>query len=160
MGLHYSATVAVLLAYGAILGARRLKKNASVIALVIILLVLYFHRFKFHGALGLTYNPAFYRHTAEMKFVRDFLAQIPKGKSVMTLNNLAPYLTHTNKVMISNDYRRLQPDIVALDIRPGQNHANYWPNQGNFPGSFSGLFSDPNYKLVKYTDNQLLFIKQ
>lgn len=160
LGLHYSATVSVLLAYGAILTAAKIKKYAVPIAIAIILLTLFFHRFKFHGALGLAYNPDFYRHTKDLKFLDNFLAQIPPGKSVMTLNNLAPHLTHTNKVMLLGDYHKLSPEIIALDIRPGQNPANFWPVQGDYQGWYLPLYSDPSYKLVKFTDYQLLFVKQ
>jgi len=128
-------------------------------ALAIILIVLYFHRVKYHGAFGLAYNPIFYRHTAEMKFLQDFVNQIPSGKKVMTLNNLAPHLTHADTVMLLGDYKKLQPDIIALDVRPGQNPSNYWPVQENYLQAFGGLASDPNYKLTKFSDTLLMFVK-
>lgn len=158
LGLHYNATLSVLLAYGAILKAAKLRKFAVPAAIFIILMVLYFHRFKFHGALGLAYNPAFYRHTSEMNFVTDFLKQIPPNKSVMTNNNLATYLTHTNRVMLMSANR--DPEIIALDIRNGQNPVNFWPS--TFAAAIdlkNKLATNSGYIMKKISDSQFVFEK-
>lgn len=160
LGLHYNATLAVFLTYGSILTASKLnKKLLTFFAILIICLTLYFHRFKYHGALGLSYNPDFYRHTSEMKFVTDFLKQIPTNKSVMTNNNLAPYLTHTNKVMLMSANR--DPEVIALDIRDGQNPVNFWPS--TFAATINlknRLATDSAFIYVRISDSQFIFIKK
>lgn len=165
IGLHYNATLAVLLTFGAILGVSVLmrfnlyKKLIWFHALVIIAIVLIFHRFILHGPLGLAYNPDFYRHTSEMKFVSDFLKQIPPNKSVMTNNNLAPYLTHTNKVMLFSANRN--PEVIAMDIRSGQNPVNFWPS--TFAATVdlkNKLATDSAYTYVKISETQFIFVKK
>lgn len=163
LGLHYNATLSILLAYGSILTASKLnKKFLTFFAILIILITLYFHRFKYHGALGLSYNPDFYRHTQEMKFLKDFIFQIPPNKTVMTLNNLAPYLTHTNKVMLlRGDYKNYSPEIIALDTRSGQNPANFWPTNYETLINLPILIStDSAYNLHKVSDTLYIFIRK
>ncbi len=162
LGLHYNATLSVLLAYGAILGSQRLKKLAILAAIFIIFTTLYFHRFKYHGALGLAYNPDFYRHTSEMNFLKDFLARIPSNKTVMTLNNLAPYLTHTNPVMLlRGNYEDYKPEIIALDIRAGQNPANFWPTSFETLINLPVLIStDSAYNTRRVSDTLYIYTRK
>lgn len=163
LGLHYNATLSVLLAYGAILTASKLnKKLLTFFAIIIILFTLYFHRFKYHGPLGLSYNPDFYRHTAQMDFLRNFLQQIPPNKTVMTLNNLAPHLTHTNSVMLlRGNYQDFGPDVIALDTRPGQNPANFWPTNYETLVNLPILIStDSAYNLRRVSDSLYIFLRK
>lgn len=163
LGLHYNATLSVLLVYSSILTASKFNKRVSILlAVLIIFSTLYFHRFKYHGALGLSYNSDFYRHTAQMDFLRNFLRQIPPNKTVMTLNNLAPYLTHTNAVMLlRGNYQDFSPDVIALDTRPGQNPANFWPTNYETLRNLPILIStDSAYNLRRVSDTLYIFIRK
>lgn len=155
LGLHYNATLTLLLAYGAILGSKwlitkpRYKKFLTIHALATIALVLFFHRFRYHGPVALAYNPAFYPHTKNLDFLRNFIAKIPTDGVVMTQNNLAVQMTHThNPLLLRSDYGKYRPDYVAFDFRDGQNANNFWPldppNWTKFP---QDLAADVNYRL-------------
>lgn len=168
LGLHYNAMVTLLLAYGSILGVEYLhryktyRKFIGLHAVLIITLVLFFH-YKLHGPLGLVHNSAFYKHTKELGFLNNLVNQIPLSDGyLMTLNNLAPHLTHTHKVMLLRvGYQEWMPQIIALDIRGGQNANNYWPaTSETYKAMYSALSSDPNYTEKKITNEQIIFIKK
>jgi uncharacterized membrane protein len=160
LGMHYNATLGILLSYGTILVASKLnKKLVLIFTLIIISTTVYFHRFKYHGPLGLAYNPVFYQHTGEMFFTKDFLSHVPKNKTVMTLNNLATYLTHTNSVMLlRGDYRKYKPDIIVLDLRPGQNPVNFWPGRYNDALALEHVIrADSEYKIIYTSGDQVIY---
>lgn len=157
LGLHYNATLSVLLAYGAIITSSKIK-HQTFVAILIIILALGFHH-KYHGPLGLAFNGDFYKHTSEMNFLRNLLAQVPENKTVMTLNNLAPYLTHTNSVMlIKEKYWKYNPEIIVLDIRPGQAPSNHWPGNESLTNKINNQLSkDLNYRIIYQTNEQKIY---
>ncbi len=166
LGLHYNATLAVILAYGAILGVSWLlkykfyKKIINLHAILIIFIVLFLHQFKFHGPLGLVINKDFYRHTQDFKFLKTFTQKIPASGLVMTQNNIAPQLTHTHKVMLlRKNYYEWMPDIIAIDTRSGQNPTDYWPlTPAGFESLQKRLAKDKNYILLpNSTEQQLIY---
>lgn len=167
LGLHYNAIVALLLAYGAILGAVLLRKfaeyrhNENFYALIVIIFVGFFH-LTIHGPLGLVYNPVFYAHTRNLDFLRNFLAKIPAKGLVMTQNNLAVQLTHTHNVMLLRDnYWQWMPEVIAIDKREGQNPNNYWPvSPENFPLLVERLKKDINYQEQDISSDQIIFLKK
>lgn len=167
LGLHYNALVSVLLAHGAVLGASKLEKYgfsgkiASCYAAVIIAIALIFH-LKLHGPLGLAFNRAFYIHTREMKFLDEFVGRIPGKGLVMTQNNFAPRLTHTHKVILLRmNYWEVMPEVIAVDIRKGQNPNNFWPvPEDQFEQMYRMLLEDPNYQKEAVTEEQVLFLKR
>jgi uncharacterized membrane protein len=168
LGLHYNAMVTLLLAYGSILGVMTLlktkwyRKIIPLHAFFIIFVSLFFH-YKLHGALGLAFNPAFYAHTKNLNFLREFVAKIPKDKKmVMTQNNIAPYLAHDTDVMLLRlNYWRWMPDVIAIDLRDGQSANNYWPLP---PQQFNELHDilekDKNYTKTFVSKNQIYYIKK
>lgn len=137
------------------------RKIATFHAIGIIFLAIFLH-LKLHGPLGLAYNPAFYAHTKDLNFLRTFLTKIPDKGLVMTLNNLAPQLTHTHNVMLLRDkYWQYLPQTIALDLRPGQNPNNFWPlPEGEYKTLFERLKMDPNYTETEITDTQVYFSKK
>lgn len=133
LGLHYSAQMAVILAYSSVttLSAMQKKyKHTAVlpaIGIALILITLYLHRFALRGPLGLAYNPAFYRNTANFAFLNDLVSRVPKGATVMTMNNIAPHMIHTHKVyLLRSVYDNFMPEYFALDLRDGQNFNNFF----------------------------------
>lgn len=169
LGLHYNALVSVLLAYGAILGfaylLRRYRWYRRVVILhgvAMLLFVLSFHRFFYHGPLGLFYNRDFYAHTSNFAFMRTFLDIIPNQGLVMTFNNIAPHLTHSHNVMLLRPYYWLwRPDVIALDLRPGQNPNNFWPLPENqLLDMYEGLVNDPCYEQMYAHLDQVVFVRK
>lgn len=169
LGMHYNVTLAILLAVGSILGASWLmkfkiyQKLYYLHCLIIILTVLYFHQFVFHGPLGLALNPSFYRHTADFSFYKRFIKHIPNQGLVMVPNNIAPYLTHSHNLMLLRDqYWLWMPDVIAIDIRSGQNPANFWPlPPSSFINMQTDLSHDPRYHLTSNsTTEQLIYLKR
>lgn len=168
LGMHYNTILSVLLAFGSIEGAEWLlkkkiyKKVIYFHILVIFLLVSIFHRFVFHGPLGLLANKDFYKHTNEMNFLRDFIKLAPKTGIVMAPNNLGAYLTHGPQVMLLNgNYEKWSPDAILIDTRPGQSPNNFWP--ANFEGvklMEKKLDKDANYRKVKVIENQAIYFRE
>ncbi len=167
LGLHYNAIASILLAYGSILGVKKLmelkkyRKIATIHAVLIIILAVFLH-VKLHGPLGLSYNPAFYSHTKNLNFLRTFLSKIPDRGMVMTLNNLAPQMTHAYDVMLLREnYWQFMPQTIALDVRLGQNPNNFWPlPEGEYNTLYRRLKTDPNYTETEVTDTQIYFSKK
>ena len=76
----------------------------------------------------------------------------------MTQNNMAVKLTHThNVILLRSDYWRFMPDVIAIDIRDGQNPNNSWPWSSQ--KIYEKLLNDPNYEENKYADEQVWFEK-
>ncbi len=133
LSLHYSAQMAVILATGSVLGLSKLHKKipsritmpAAGITLMLVSLLL--HRFVTRGPLGLSYNPAFYANTKNFRFLNDLISRVPKGSSVMTMNNIAPHMIHTHTVyLLRSVYDEFMPDYIVLDLRDGQNFNNFF----------------------------------
>ena len=167
LGMHYNAVVSVVLAYAAYLGVVYMQKKSwykrflNLHAGLIIFLVLYLHEVTYDGALGLFYNQAFYPHSQNFQFLENLLKKVPEGGLVMTLNNLAPHLTHTNPAIILHyEYWQYMPDTIALDLRDGQNINNFWPiTSFDYQKYYERLTRDPNYRMEQVADDQVIFYK-
>lgn len=166
LGMHYNATLSPLLFMGSLSVLKWIEKNkrteifSGLIGFVIILIVLFLHRFTLRGPLGLGYNPVFYKQFEGSRYVRDFINSVPKEGLVMTQNDLAVRFTHGKIMLISLDYKKFNPDVIALNLTEGQN-----PNS-LYPLGYSGtivlkdlLIKDKDYKLEKFADELYLFTK-
>lgn len=102
---------------------KRLKNTVFTVGcLLLVAYSLYTHQFKLHGPLGLAYNPAFYAHSKNFAFLNDLISRVPKGSTVMTMNNIAPHMIHTHKVyLLRAVYDDFMPEYFVLDLRDGQN---------------------------------------
>jgi len=172
LGMHYNAMVGLLLAYGAVLGGKKLIHNFQLpifkqtvlLCLSIILFGtnIYFHQIKFHGPLGLGYNPAFYRHSDNFEFLNKLIEAVPEKGLVMTQNNLAVKMTHKHQLMLlRSGYWEYMPDYLVLDIRDGQNPNNYWPLPTfEWKELYSRLSLDPNYSMEAIGEEQVIFVKK
>jgi uncharacterized membrane protein len=167
--LHYNANLVVLLFFTSVLGVAGLQKFSwyrKVIAfhaLGIIVLTLIYHRFTFHGPLGLFYNPEFYRITAKQGYMNDFVAKVPRVGKIMVQNNLAVRFTHENLYLLLGDehIRQVDPDVIVLDFHPGQNISNFWPNSEEAMVKMSKqLLSDPRYLTYYQEDYRYIFVKK
>ncbi len=129
-------------------------------AVVIILVVIIFHRFIYHGPFGLFTNPAFYQNTAKQKFLNEFVAKIPTDGRIMTQNHLTPRFTHSDVVLLREDYWRFEPKYIAIELRGGQNPNNFWPVQEWIVKRLvNTLKQDKNYLLIYNANEQYLFKK-
>ncbi len=133
LGLHYNAQMAVILAFSTVMGfhtlERKVKSRAIFLALSVFLIMtsIVLHRFVLRGPLGLSYNPAFYKNTENFAFLNDLISRVPKGTTVMTMNNIAPHMIHTHRVfLLRGVYEDFMPEYFVLDLRDGQNYNNFF----------------------------------
>ncbi len=156
LGLHYSAQLAVIMAFSSIMALQKYKKYITFTSIVLIILSLYLHQFKLHGPLGLAYNPAFYAHTKNFAFLDDLVANVPKGTTVMTQNNIAPHMIHTHQVYLLRDvYDDYMPEYFVLDVRAGQNFNNFFG--AKIDVLLASLRKDPRYEITYQTNEQMIY---
>ena len=167
LGMHYNATLSPLMFMGAlqvlvwIEKKKKLAKLSGILGIVIILIVLFLHRFTLRGPLALGYNRVFYQQFAASKYVRDFVKEVPKEGLIMIQNDLAVRFTHGKLMLLSLDYQKYNPSAVVLNLTPGQN-----PNI-LYPLGYEGatrlkdeLVQDKNYQLTKFADELYLFTRK
>jgi len=133
LGLHYSTQMAVILAYASVMGLSsvakkfRYKAIIPVAGILLVLIAAVLHRFILRGPLGLSYNPAFYANTKNFGFLNNLISRVPKGATVMTMNNIAPHMLHTHHVyLLRAVYDDYLPEYFVLDLRSGQNFNNFF----------------------------------
>ena len=168
LNLYFNANLAAILLFGSFLSLQKLqnknfyKKIIFLHAVFIMVIVLVFHRFVYHGPFGLLYNKDFLNITKSVKFMDDFVAQIPKKGKIMTQNNLAVRFTHNDLYILSSKryVEAVQPDVIALDFRPGQNINDYWPlTPEKIEALAQDLKEDPNYRPFISEQYRYIFIK-
>lgn len=170
MGLHYNANLAVLLFISSVFGYHRLEKFKFIkgrlpvlFSILIITIVLYIHQFIYHGPFGLAYNPEFYRHTKRQGFMNEFINKIPKEGKVMVQNNIAVFFTHSDLYILDGyeKIKKVKPDVIALDFRPGQNASNFWPMyEIHMRPLAEQLGKDDNYKILYNDDSRYIFTRK
>ena len=97
-----------------------------------------------------------------MTFMNDFVAKIPREGKLMIQNNLAVRFTHDDLYILSSEeyLDKVQPDVIALDFRPGQNINNYWPvTEEKMKNLSEKLLNDPLYKPLYKEDCRYIFVK-
>jgi hypothetical protein len=109
-----------------------------------------------HGPFALAYNPAFYKHTNNFKFLDSMVDKIPKEATVMTHNNLAVRFTHQKVWLLRQNYSYYKPDYILIDLRSGQNPNNFYGTD-NYASIAAQLKIDPNYSLLYHTESQFVF---
>jgi uncharacterized membrane protein len=186
LGMQYNAQTAVLLAIGTVYGSGTVilitgnlkqffiklfqphqflghisKSNFPGIMILSVILMInsvYLHQRVLHGPLGLSYNPDFYRHTANFKFLNDFVAVVPQKASVMTQNHLAVRFTHQELYLVNEKYPDFQPQYIILDLRPEQNPIDFFGFHGKDFWQFASLVAhDPNYSVIYNINHQLIY---
>ncbi|KKR58791.1 MAG: hypothetical protein UU05_C0001G0089 [Candidatus Curtissbacteria bacterium GW2011_GWA1_40_47] len=168
LNLHYNANLAVILFVGSIFAVSKLqnyklyRKLIYIHASIILIIAIIFHQFIYHGPYGLLYNREFYKITQNMTFMNDFVAKIPREGKLMIQNNLAVRFTHDDLYILSSEeyLDKVQPDVIALDFRPGQNINNYWPvTEEKMKNLSEKLLNDPLYKPLYKEDCRYIFVK-
>lgn len=157
LNLYYSANLVVIMFVGSVFALKILerfkwyKKIINIHAISIILFIVYYHQFKYHGPLGLIYNRDFFKITKNMKFMDDFVKKIPSKGKVMTQNNLATRFTHTDLYLFLDEktFYKVDPDVLAIDFRPGQSPNNFFPlHEPELEVLAKKLEKDPKYKVL------------
>jgi len=164
MGLHYSAQLSPILGVSSIYAFLLLKKRISerfitILSGILIINAMILYAFILHDPFALSYNPDFYKHTKDFKFLDDLVNKIPKEASVMTQNNLAVRFTHQDVFLLRNDYQGYDPDYVLIDSREGQNPNNFF-GEKNLDKIVDRLQNDSNYEQKFATKEQFIFRKK
>lgn len=167
LGLHYNALLSPILFIASIETISKLQQNKKIKRLlsywgiVIMVAVFFLHRFYLHGPLLLATHPVFYKQTKEAEFLRTFIAKIPKDELIMTQNNIATYFTHGKVMLLNEDYNNIRPEVIALDLRGGQNANNFFPltpdETAKLAASISGNLK---YKKLAITSEQFIFLRR
>lgn len=167
LGMHYNAPLAPLFFMSAVECIKKfnlekkIPKLLSIWAVATILMVIILNRFILHGPLMLAFNPAFYETTKENLFLDTFINQIPKDGLLMTQQNIAPRFTHYCVIMLKRDYKKYNPDYIALDLRSGQNPANFFPlTEEGTKSLFAELKTDNQYIMKMLSSNTYIFAKR
>lgn len=163
LGLHYSALISVILAisslysFSLIQKIKVIKKYFFAVPFILILNAVFFYRFVFHGPLALAYNPSFYTHTKDFRFLDELRDKIPGDVTVMAQNNLASHFTHQKNLWVLKDnYSFYRPDYVIFDARSGQNANNFFPTRDPVL-LLKNLKLDPDYLNLSETRDQYIF---
>ena len=132
LGFHYNALLSPIFLVGTFPFVLWLKKISlpalKIWAIATILVVVYLHRFYLHGPLMLATHPVFYEQTRRNVFLDNFNKKIPRTGLLMTLNNLAAHQSTRPVVLLSlKNFDVIKPDVVALDLREGQNANDFFP---------------------------------
>lgn len=166
LGMHYNATLSPLMFMGSLFTFHLLEKKfklkmfVTIYSILIILIVIYLHRVHLDGPLGLAYNPVFYQQNARVRYVDDFLTQIPRDGVIMTHNSLATRFTHDNLRLLRDEYNLISPDYILLNLTPGQNINSYYPlTEDRILNVKESLLRDKNYILKKFGEEIYLFVK-
>ena len=162
LGMHYNAQTAVLLAVSSVYGLHylfnkyKLKKFASIIAVLITINAIFLYRFVLHGPFALSYNTSFYSHTQDFSFLNVMISKIPKNAVVMTQNNLATRFTHQKVYLLREYYNDIKPDYVLFDLREGQNPNNYFGGD-DVRDVVYAVENDINYTVIYETEDQRIY---
>lgn len=163
LGLHYSAQLAPILGYGAVMALKKFRR--PILGVFLIVVAVYLHQFKLHGPLGLAYNPAFYAHTKNFAFLDRLILQVPKNATVMAQNNLATRFSHQTVFLLRKNYWDWESDYIVIDARDGQNPNNFfgikdYQGIGDIEEIIGSIRVDPAYQTIYQTEKQFVFKKK
>lgn len=166
LGFHYNALLSPIMFVATleallIIQKTKFRRFITLWAIITILVTIFIHRFYYHGPLLLATNRIFYDQTKNAKFLDNFVKQIPTNGLLMTQNNFAAHFTHKNVILLNKNYEQIMPDIIAIDIRGGQNANNFFPlSEGGTKELISSLYQNPNYIDESLSKNELIFIRK
>lgn len=137
LGYHYNVTTSALLLFSSIWSLHLLQKKKRLgdflplLALAILVATLYYHRFSNpRGPLGLVLNRQFYQITENNRFLWELVSRTPLKGKIMSQNHLGYALSHRDVFEMAThpqEFNKISPDYVVLDLRPGQNPNNFVP---------------------------------
>lgn len=167
LGMHYNSPLSPLMFIGALYAFKLAEKKKfpqiliAVYAIFIIITIVFLHRFWLRGPLQLAFNPAFYAQNQSVKYLADFSKQFPKSGVIMTQNDIAARLSHYDVYLLRENYIKLDPDYVILNLTPGQNGNSYHPIGLDKTLKLKNmLINDSKYDLKKYGEELYIFAKK
>ena len=87
------------------------------------------------------------------------VAKVPRNKSIMTQNNLAPHFTHHKNIwLLRNNFEEYSPDYIFIDIRKGQSPNDFF-GSGDIMFILNRVRKSSKYKIIYKTKDQFLFKK-
>lgn len=165
LGFHYNAPLSPLMFLGAanIFGKMekgKFKVLVTPVAILIILIVIFLHRFYLRGPLQLFFNPVFYEQTQHVKYLEDFINEIPRGRKIMTQNDIGLRISREDMWLLRESYKPVDPDVVALNLTPGQSPTSFYPlNYESTIKLKEKLLMDDRY-ILKKNGELHLFVKK
>ncbi|MEK9178567.1 MAG: DUF2079 domain-containing protein [Patescibacteria group bacterium] len=164
--LHYSAPLSVLMFASSVLVMQKIeqsKKFRNVLvpySLFIIAMVIFLHQFVLKGPLGLFHNPVFYTQTKNTDYIRVFLNKVPKDGLIMTQNDLSLRFSHENVILLDKNYLSKNPDLIILNLTPGQSPNNFFPLSYEHALELKNrIINNGDYRLQKFGEELYLFTK-
>lgn len=168
LGLHYNAPLAPLMFMSSVLSLRFIEKKIRIsqkysffFTVLLLIIVLILHKIVLRGPLDLFFNPVFYKQNQGVKYVDNLIEVSPKDGLIMTQNDLALRFSHEDVVLLSLEYRKVNPKHVILNLTPGQNPNSFFPlnvEQVNYLKE--DLIKNYDYNVTKITDYQYIFSKK
>lgn len=162
IGMHYNIFYPVLLFMAAfelmqIMKNKKLNQLITVYAMSIIFFTVLIHKY-YHGPFGLFFNSVFHRNIYNQQYMVDFINAIPRYGQLMTQNNIAVRFTRQDVVLLKRDYSAFSPDVIAIDLREGQNPNNFYPlTEADVQSILVQLQQDKNYRSI-YQDQPKRYI--
>ena len=133
-------------------------KGVNIFGIILLSSSLILHRFIFHGPLGLAYNPVFYAHTNDFKFLDKLVSKVPRNARISAQNNLTPPFFHQEVWILRDNYRYMNPDYIVIDARDGQNPTNYL-GISDIKVLKDKINGDKRYKIFYHDGDQYIFRK-
>lgn len=132
LGLHYNAPIASLMFISSIFAVSFLEKRLhtkylTIYGILIILVVLFLHKFHLRGPFGLFFNPVFYEQNQRVLYVDRLINESFRDGLIMTQNDLALRLSHVNVMLLRDEYQKIKPNYIILNLTPGQNPNSFYP---------------------------------
>ncbi|MDP3724270.1 MAG: DUF2079 domain-containing protein [bacterium] len=123
IGLHYSLPMGVLLGISTVYGLQRIPRKwfgwCAGILIVLTICEIVIFRLPILSLL----KPQFYQEERWIADTRAALSMIPKDAAVATQNNLAPHLSHREKLYLLPIVG--DAEYIAVDLHPGQSLYNF-----------------------------------
>jgi uncharacterized membrane protein len=167
LGQHYNVYLGVFLSLATIHALVRIQKKFNLkktgqLALIAYLLIfsLYSARKIAVSPLNLVINPIFWQQLTPSNYIFEELKKVPNKGSVMSQNNLLPYISNRTDKMyyVTEEYQKIKPSIIFYDLSENQNPNNrYGSDKVNMQKLTEQLLNDPHYKQIE-TKNKNVFI--
>lgn len=169
LGMHYNVLLGALLTLATVRAIASQKKVWVKKSLVIILIFLSIFSAKkiTNSPFSLITNLVFWKTWDRKSDLFKKLELMPKEGSVMSQNNILPHLIQRKEAvyLLTNNYRRLKPDTIIMDMTSGQNINNYYSgeisNYAQVEHLRDSLTKDNAYKRIPTGYSSLfIFIKR
>jgi len=140
LGQHYNVILAVFMGISTIYGFNNIQNFISkyainyskysfiLLSFILLSFSLYTARKITSSPINVLSNPVFIQQFSGDPIIKEITSKIPDKGSVMAQNNLLSYASNrTDQIYLLNrNYQTTSADIIAFDLRDGQNINNYY----------------------------------